>query len=603
MLKSLRFFPGGQNRGPALVLLALLCAVMAGSLFLIRREDRFLPPQQEYEYDQVKNSRLVFSRPSGFYEEPFSLQIQAPTREIWYTLDGSDPVRGEEGTLRYEGALEITDATPRDNVYAARTDVTTAFDTEKVEAYGNGERPMNYQLPEDPVDKCTVVRAVYYDAEGKRSGIETASYFVGYGDREGYGSVRVISIVTDPSSLFDYETGIYVTGKTFDDFAAADSFHDKNIWYRNVWWWWDANYNRKGRDWERPANVQFFSETGDLVLQQDAGIRIQGGGSRGFLPKSLNLYARKDYGGNTSFHYDLFGTGYEAKRLTITTGGDDCYTKLKDRLVADLMADQDFSTMHYVPCVLFLDGEYWGFYHLTEKYDEKYFSYYYDVPEEDVIEIKNNQIEVGTEDDLALYQEMKSFIEDSDMSLEDKYDRACALIDMDSFINYYAALIYCGRCGDWPGGNFALWRTRTAPDKEEDRTSAFQDGRWRWILFDVNSAAISSDLQDHDTLRYVLKNKSMKMFASLWANPDFRDRFARRIREYGQTLFSPDNVNALLDRYEAGMTVPMEKHLDRFFGPDAGLDFTQITQTELRDFFAVRSEVVDRFLEEDFSSY
>ena len=599
----------------------LVCACILLSVLLLPREQNFKGPEQQYADNKVKTGTIIFSKPSGFYDEPFTLNIKAPTKEIYYTLDGSEPVRGREGTFRYKEGIEIGDATSNENTYSMRTDVTTGFDLDAVNNLSKGRRIMNYHVPDYPVDKCTIVRAVFYDIHDEPGEVETASYFVGYEGREGYGGVKVISVVTDPSNLFDYEKGIYVTGKTFDDFAAADSFNNDEIWYRHFWWWWDANYHNNGPDWERPASVQFFSKDGDLLLQQEAGIRIQGGGSRGFLPKSLNLYARRVYDGNTRFHYDFFGTGYEAKRLTLTCGGDDCYTKQKDRLVSELASGQDFATMHYEPCLLFLDGEFWGFYFLTEKYDAKYFSYYYDVPEEEVLEIKNNEVEIGNEEDLALYEEMKTFIEESDMSVDENYQKACELIDMDSFINYNAALIYCSRSGDWPNGNFALWRTREAPaetdSSEADTGSAehassqassaesrpsspCRDGRWRWILFDVNSAAISSELKDHDTLRYVMKANKMKMFGSLCSNPAFRKRFEERILEYGNTIFTPESVNEKVDQYMEEMEAPMAIHFHRFFGADSGLDFTKITDTEIRGFFTGRRSVVEQLLRDNF---
>ena len=592
----------------------MICVSILLCVLLLPDEQSYKSPLQEYKDNDVKVGRIIFSRPSGFYDEPFTLRIKAPTNQIYYTLDGSEPVRGKKGTFRYEGPVEIDDATSNKNVHSMRTDVTTGFDLKAVETLSKGRRVMNYQTPDYPVDKCTILRAAFYDIDDSRSEIETASYFVGYKDREGYGGVKVVSIVTDPDNLFDYEKGIYVTGKTFHDFAASDPFENDDIWYRHFWWWWDANYHNRGPDWEREANVQFFSGDGDLILQQQAGIRIQGGGSRGYLPKSLNLYARRIYDGDTRFHYDFFDTGFNPKRLTLTCGGDDCYTKQKDRLVSELAADQGFATMHYEPCLLFLDGEFWGFYYLTEKYDAKYFSYYYDVPEEEVLIVKNNEAGTGLEEDQALYEEMKSFIEENDMSVKKNYKKACELIDMDSFINYYAALIYCGRCGDWPNGNFALWRTREAPpetetsgesstNSESDSSSPYRDGRWRWILFDVNSEAISSELTEHDTLRYVIKANKMKMFGSLCNSPEFRRKFEERILEYGSTIFTPESVNEKVDEYAKQMTAPMAIHFRRFFGKNSGLDFTDITDTNIRGFFTDRYSTVQEFLKKNFDDY
>ena len=403
---------------------ALFLAIAVLAVFLFPRELAFHAPRQEYENNEIRNNRIIFSKPSGFYKDAFTLKIKAPTKEIYYTLDGTEPVRGQDNTLRYKGGIEISDATAQENVHSLRTDVTPCFDEKLLAEQAPDYESKNYKVPDYPVDKCTILRAVYYTEEDERSGIETASYFVGFDGRQGYGKAKVVSIVSDPANFFDYEKGIYVMGKTFDDFAAADSFNDSSLWYRHIWWWWDANYNRRGADWERQVNVQFFDEEGSLLLQQEAGIRIQGGGSRGFYPKSLNLYARRDYDGNTSFHYDFFGTGFTPKRITLTTGGDDFYTKQKDRLVSELAADQGFAAMHYVPCLVFLDGEFWGLYHLTEKYDEKYFSYYYNVPEEDVLEIKSKGVEVGFESDSKLLEQMTRSITENDMSDPDNYKQA-----------------------------------------------------------------------------------------------------------------------------------------------------------------------------------
>ena len=133
------------------------------------------------------------------------------------------------------------------------------------------------------------------------------------------------------------------------------------------------------------------------------------------------------------------------------------------------------------------------------------------------------------------------------------------------------------------------------PDQE---ASPFADGRWRWILFDVNSAAISPNLVDHDTLQYVLKSKKMKMFSSLWASPAFREKFSERLLEDGQTIFSPDSVNEKVDGYLEELSEPVKLHFNRFFGKDSGLDFKGITKTEIRDFFEKRYSVVESFLQD-----
>ena len=116
----------------------------------------------------------------------------------------------------------------------------------------------------------------------------------------------------------------------------------------------------------------------------------------------------------------------------------------------------------------------------------------------------------------------------------------------------------------------------------------------------MNSAAISTNLQDHDTLNYVISSKKNKLFASLCRNQDFREQFSERILELGQTIFTPDSVNEKTDLYMEEMSDPMDIHYRRFFGADSGLDFRKITQSEIRDFFEVRYDVVKKMLEDNF---
>ena len=137
-----------------------------------------------------------------------------------------------------------------------------------------------------------------------------------------------------------------------------------------------------------------------------------------------------------------------------------------------------------------------------------------------------------------------------------------------------------------------------AQEKTDSAPVDYRDGRWRWILFDVNSAAISPDLVEHDTMKSVMNTKSMQMFKSLWANPGFRDRFSTRILEYGRTIFSPAVINERLDAYYRQLQEPMEIHFRRFFGSDSGLDFEEILQDEIRTFFENRYPVVEKLMKE-----
>lgn len=516
------------------LLFAVICLISSGFNF------KYMLAETVYRNENSVNSKIFFSKKSGFYDEEFYLNIYAPSNEIYYTLDGSEPTKE---SAKYEEPLLIYDVSQNENTNSLRTDFSALFFKSNTK----------YAVPDYLIDKCTILKVAYYNQEGQRSKTEERVYFVGYGEKSGYSDVNIISITAEPEDLFSADKGIYVLGDSFEEYKETTDYEQIQEYL------WGANYKHSGREWEREANIQVFNTEKELVLSQNVGLRIQGGVSRAFYPKSLNLYARDEYGSN-QMRYDFFETGYYPQRVTLSSGGNDYFGKIRDRIGAELTESCDFSTMNYIPYVLFLNGEYWGFYYLTEKYDENYIEHYYNIDKDNVVIIKQRSLEAGKPEDYELYEDMQNFVESADMTVDENYEKACNMIDIESFIDYYAAEIYMARNADWPSANFALWRSSRISQKP------YEDGKWRWMLFDVNTSALHSDLEEHDTLAYVIEECSL--FANLSKNASFRDAFAKKLREMRDNFFTLEKVETKLGEYELLMSNPMENHLQRFFGRD-----------------------------------
>jgi len=524
-----------------------------------------------------------FSHKSGFYEDEFFLKISAfNSGKIYYTLDGSVP---NENSLCYTGPIRITDASKNPNHYSTLTNVSAGFFTELIEQYQTEDTVPGYKVPDFSVDKCTVVRAVAVNSNGDFSDTITASYFVKKKASD-YGC-NIISLVTDPENLFDDEKGIYVTGNTFSDYL-----EDGEIGYD--WRFWNANYRNRGAEWERPVSVEFFDANGVLQHYQNCGARIHGGVSRGTLPRSFNLYARMSYDTSDKFDIPLFSSDYLPQRITLNSGGNQLITQFPDYMMTERVRDLNISTMLFSPYVLFINGEYWGFYWMSEKYDDKYLEYYYNINPDNAVMIKNGEIEIGEEEDIALYNDMRAFVIENDMSLDENYNTACELIDIDSFIDYYATMIYISRREDWPGTNFALWRTREISPSNE-----YSDGKWRWMLFDCNSTGMRDDinLTTYNTLERVINRD--KFFHSLWENENFRNSFSERLLYIGETCFNVTDMNVLIDSYIANISPLLEKSWERFYGKenDKYTVFTDMMESH-RAFFNGRYEAVQKWFEQ-----
>ena len=226
--------------------------------------------------------------------------------------------------------------------------------------------------------------------------------------------------------------------------------------------------------------------------------------------------------------------------------------------------------------------------YITENYNSHYISDHYHVDEDNVVMIKNGwEVAEGNEGEDMLLYEMRDFISGNDMSMEENYRKACEYIDIDSFIDYYAAQIYIARNNDWPNSNWAAWRTR-----EED-DSVYGDCRWRWMLFDVNSGGLNVNLTEVDTFSEVMGKDSV--FSSLYSNEEFRAQFAERILYIGREIFSQKKCDAFLEDYVRVMGQPIAASNMRFYN-DMKLEAFYENVKNTRTFFDKRYETVWNFL-------
>ena len=493
--------------------------------------------------------RPEFSALGGFYAEAFDLTIGCTEGyTVHYTLDCTEPT--EESPV-YEEPIQIRDVSEEENHWSSRRDLTA--------------KAKQYPDPAEPVDKCTVIRAACFDCNGNQSETVTESYFVGLDDKNGYNGTMVMSLVTDPENLFGEDLGIYVLGTTFEEEYDPET-------EKRDWWWWPANYHQTGWEWERAAVIQLFGEDGERIVSQQAGVQIKGGASAALLPKGLNLYARKEYEDFDTIPRDLFGTGLIPKRISLSAGGNDTELKLKDWLVARLAGKNGIPQAHYVPCSLFLDGEYWGVYWVTEKIDEVYLAWIAGTEPENIALIKAGELKAGTEEDLTAYQKTAEFISWNDMSDPEYYRQAGELADLDNYAEYIAMEVYTGNT-DWSDRtNNAAWRAKD--------TWTGEWGKWQWILFDLNHTSVFQNSQE-DTLKKLTRKS--EMLSSLMMNPDFRAKLFDRLWILAEEVFIPERAEQALEEYETQMWEALEKNHQRFFGEMLKKDKLEKIRTFLRE--------------------
>ncbi|MGN0634366.1 MAG: CotH kinase family protein [Oscillospiraceae bacterium] len=494
----------------------------------------------------------VFSAESGMYGSAFDLTLETDEgNTIYYTLDGTDPATSST-RIEYTGAINIYNRSSDPSTMARRVAVN------KITPWNNG----GYLPNNSDVDKGTVIRACTYSKADEYSETITKSYFVGVSNAT-HNNLPIMSVTTDPDNLFDYEKGINVLGKVYDDYIKTPGWNRDNP---------EANYNQRGQEWERPCHIDFFEEDGTLVLSQDCGMRTQGAYSRADYQKSFRFYARADYGAK-NFKYPFFGeiTKMDGsgepldkyKKIVMRNGGNDTfYAKFKDTYIQKLLNDRAFDTQAGRPCVMFIDGEYWGLYTLQEDFTDSYFEENYGVNKDEVIVYKKGEIDEGLEEDIVLFKDMKHFARDNDLSDPENYAKMCEMLDIDSFIDYMAAEIYIIN-EDWPGNNYAMWRVRNTDD-----TVAYADGKWRCLLYDtemgVDHYGNSSTKYNVDNLKKILANDYddlTVLFRNLMENEEFKEKFVTAFMDIANVNF---NYQRTLDEKQYYMNT-YYKEMDKFF--------------------------------------
>lgn len=461
-----------------------------------------------------ESSALSFSQPGGLYEKAIELKLSTNLEGmIRYTLDGSDPTAN---STAYTSSIAIKDRTAEENNLSAIVVTNNKGmggqlrggqeQTVKESQGENNQQPANRPErggagggfggsaatpPTEKIFKGTVVKAAVFSPAGEQlTNIETQSYFVGEDIFTRYGDLPVISIVTDADNFFAEETGLY------------------------------ANANESGAEWERPAHFELFETGGSQAVSLNMGVRLSGNSTRANAQKSMRFYAKNSYDESQPVvEYEIFDGLTKSnsddplttfKRVLLrNSGNDNSSTMFRDSLMQDLVSDLNLDSQASRPCVAFVNGEFWGIYNIRERYDDHYFANHYDIDTKKVavMEISNSsdgpEVSEGDESDLAYVQEVWSFFENNSLKEAANYQKAQEYIDVDNFIDYQIANIYSGNT-DWPANNNVFWRYKTDNGGYDAEAEWYKDGRYRWVLKDMDFGFGLMGQVSNDTLAHAM---------------------------------------------------------------------------------------------------
>ena len=471
--------------------------------------------------------QVLFSANGGFYEETFELEMFStyPQGHIRYTTNGNRPTAQSR---QYVEPLVL------DESLYSKSDIYTIVNCPEQEFF----------LP-DSIRHCIVIRAaVFDDNDSCISPVATNSYIIRALGCDTHG-LPVVSLCADSLDLFDYERGIMVPGINFDSL---------NPYY-------SGNYFMKGREWERLSNIEFY-EFDNTGINQLVGLRTHGKQSRWRSQKGMNIFAREEYG-NKRLRHRFFETipldnfkHLSLKPYMSSWNGSGC----KDYITGRMAEHLDVESLASRPLVLFLNGEYWGVYYISEKPDERFLEDHYGIDIEAVSIINIwYELECGI---LNGYYSIYTWLETADLSDDEQYAYAEAHIDIANFIDYYVLELFANNA-DWPAYNVRMWQ--------------LGNGKWRWIFFDGDACleymdfdVFANAVYDGDN-GYPSNRIATLFFRRLLENAQFRLRFQQRFNELVSTVFAYENTKPYFDYIKLKLQPEVPNQMERFGSPPSSM--------------------------------
>ena len=409
---------------------------------------------------------------------------------------------------------------------------------------------MQWRHPKPGLPAARVLRAAEMDALG-RSGPNITRTFL----FQDHAPLPVISIVADPGALFHPDSGIMVVGNALlHGKITGDASYTRDP----RWWKYPGNFMGRGKEWERKAHLEFITAEGERAGSMPVAVRIHGQMTRGFPQHALRLifedpvvpWAREEH-------------GRHATMVLRAAGNDQVKAMMRDAFQHRSCAGLPFATSPAIPCVVYINGAYWGVHHLRDRLDHEELALRHGLPAREIA-ILEDQAELYRGDEAAVreFRQLLHMAEQSEGKDATHMDRIQSALDVDGFLTYMASQMILGNM-DWPEQNVRYWKFTGTPKE------APADGRWYFIMGDSDLSFGANAPASADPFLRVRGSQApvARLFRALMRWPRYQAMFTERMDMLLDGPLSSESLLRHLDDMVRLMEGEMDRHTARWRKP------------------------------------
>lgn len=368
-----------------------------------------------------------------------------------------------------------------------------------------------------------------------------------------------------------------------------------------------------GTQIEPIGSLEYFNAAGELKDKAMGNFNKHGNDSWAYAQRGVDWIGRDQFGQNDGMGFKVFRTKNRNhfQRLILKAAASDNYpfenggAHIRDAFVQALSHEGDLrlDERTYEPCIIYVNGQYWGVYEVREKVDDSDFTlHYYDQAENDLQFLKTwggTWQEYGAPQALADWDALRNYINANNMGDPTAFAYMESQLNWKSLVDYFVLNSYIVS-RDWLNWNTGWWRG----------LNPMGDGRrWRYILWDMD--ACFGHYANFTNIPDVTANADPCNVENL-PNPGGQGHtvilqkilneneaaytyYVNRYIDLGNTVFSCDNMLPFLDSLITLIAPEMPGQVARWGGSMAGW---QANVQNMRTFIETRcTAIVDGLID------